>query len=247
VDANLPPTQTGRGASRRQRDIAVIIVDDHAVVADALAALLDSEPGIRVVGRPRSIAELDALKADRVDVVLMDYQFPDGSTGADGTRIAKRRWPRARVVIVSGLTDDGTVIDTIRAGADGYFAKDRPPAELVDAVRAAHAGATLLPPAFVAELVARVEFARAQRESARRPEPLSRREQAVLELLAQGWSTDRITRELFITRNTLRSHVARLLEKLDAQSRIEAVAIGIRAGLVRPPSRADWSGDERDG
>ena len=106
--------------------------------------MLSNETDMQVVGIAATVAEAKTIARARLDVVLMDYRLPDG-TGAEATRAIKARWPAARVVMLTALNDDETVLESIQAGADGYLTKDRAIDEVVNAVRAAYAGETLLP------------------------------------------------------------------------------------------------------
>jgi DNA-binding NarL/FixJ family response regulator len=222
------------------RKIRVLLVEDHRLLADSLAALLAREPDIEVVGTANTVAEAKAraMAKDPLDVVLMDYRLPDG-TGADATRAIKARSPAARVVMVTALSDDETVLESIQAGADGYLTKDRAAEEVVLAVRAADAGETLLPQSVIAEIARRVANAR-ERGSERQPvEPLTPRELEVLRALTEGLSTREICERLFIAPNTLRTHVQNIMGKLRVHSKLEAVAFALRYGLVEPPRPGD--------
>ena len=217
--------------------IRVLLVDDHQLLTGSLAAVLSREPDIEVVGMAGTVADAKALSRDRLDVVLMDYRLPDG-TGADATRAIKARWPSAHVVMLTALNDDETVLESIQAGADGYLTKDRAVDEVVGAVRAAHAGETLLPRSVIMGIAQRVAAAR-DRTVERRPiEPLTPRELEVLRALAEGLSTPEISERLFIAPNTLRTHVQNIMGKLRVHSKLEAVAFALRHRLVEPP-RAD--------
>src|SRR5947199_7109853 len=133
-----------------QRRIRVLFVEDHQLLADALSAMLSREPDIEVIGIAGTVADAKLMSRERLDVVLMDYRLPDG-TGAEATRAIKARWPAARVVMVTALTDDETVLESIQAGADGDLTKDRAAEDVVQAVRAAQSGATPAPPSVIAE------------------------------------------------------------------------------------------------
>jgi DNA-binding NarL/FixJ family response regulator len=219
--------------------IRVLLVDDHQLLTGSLAAVLSREPDIEVVGTAGTVADARALSKERLDVVLMDYRLPDG-TGADATRSIKARWPSAHVVMLTALNDDETVLESIQAGADGYLTKDRAVDEVVGAVRAAHAGETLLPRSVIMGIAQRVAAAR-DRTVERRPiEPLTPRELEVLRALAEGLSTPEISERLFIAPNTLRTHVQNIMGKLRVHSKLEAVAFALRHRLVEPP-RADDS------
>jgi DNA-binding NarL/FixJ family response regulator len=215
--------------------IRVLLVDDHAVLAHSLARLLGQEPGIEVIGVAGSVAEARALAYDRLDVALMDYALPDG-TGADATRTIKSRWPSARVVMLTAIEDDDrTILESIQAGADGYLTKSRAVEDVVGAVRAAHAGETLLPRSVIVSIAQRVAAARERQAEEPQVDPLTPRELDVLRALTEGLSTPDICARLFITPNTLRTHVQNIMSKLRVHSKLEAVAYGLRAGLVEPP------------
>ena len=189
-------------------------MDDHQLLTGALSAMMAREPDLHVVGVAGTVAEAKALARERLDVVLMDYRLPDG-TGADATRAIKARWPAARVVMLTALNDDETVLESIQAGADGYLTKDRAVEEVVDAVRAAHAGETLLPRAVIVGIAQRVAAARDRGVDRRQIEPLTPRELEVLRALTEGLSTPEICDRLFITPKTVEAHIASIFSKLD--------------------------------
>jgi DNA-binding NarL/FixJ family response regulator len=138
--------------------------------------------------------------------------------------------------MLTGVSDDETILESIEAGADGYLTKDRAVSEVVAAVRAAHAGETLLPRSVIAELVQRVATAR-ERESDRPAiEPLTRRELDILQALAEGRSSSEICLRLAIAPNTLRTHVQNIIVKLRVHSKLAAVAFGLRHRLIEPPT-----------
>jgi DNA-binding NarL/FixJ family response regulator len=218
--------------------IRVLLVDDHQLLTGSLAQMLAREPDIEVVGQAGTVADAKAFARERLDVVLMDYRLPDG-TGAEATRAIKARWPSARVVMLTALNDDETVLESIQAGADGYLTKDRAVDDVVGAVRAAHAGETLLPRSVIMGIAQRVAAAR-DRTIERRPiEPLTPRELEVLRALTEGLSTQEISERLFIAPNTLRTHVQNIMGKLRVHSKLEAVAFALRHRLVEPPRSDD--------
>ena len=216
------------------KPIRVLLVDDHQLLTGALSQMMSLERDLRVVGVAGSVAEAKAMSRDRVDVVLMDYRLPDG-TGAEATRAIKARWPAARVVMLTALNDDETVLESIQAGADGYLTKDRAVEEVVNAVRAANAGETLLPRSVIVGIAQRVASARDRGQERRQVEPLTPRELEVLKTLAEGLSTPEICERLFIAPNTLRTHVQNIMGKLRVHSKLEAVAFALRHRLVEPP------------
>jgi DNA-binding NarL/FixJ family response regulator len=215
----------------QQTPIRVLLVDDHQLLVDALAGLLRREVDIDVIGVARSVAEAERAALEPLDVALMDYRLPDG-TGAMATRKIKARWPGAKVIILTAVDDDETMLDAIMGGADGYLTKDRASDEVVDAVRAAHAGEILLPTSVVYEIVQRVQAARGAAGSRRSPEQLTPREMEVLAALARGLSSSDICGELLITPNTLRTHVQNIMSKLHVHSKLEAVAVALRQNLL---------------
>ena len=215
----------------------MLLVDDHRLLTGALSQVLAREPDIEVMGIAATVAQAKELARDPLDVVLMDYRLPDG-TGADAARAIKARWPHARVVMLTALADDETILESIQAGADGYLTKDRAVEDVVSGVRSVHAGETLLPRAVIVGIAQRVAAARERGE--RRPiEPLTPRETEVLRALTEGLSTPEICERLFIAPNTLRTHVQNIMGKLRVHSKLEAVAFALRHRLVEPPRYDD--------
>ena len=218
--------------------IRVLLVDDHQLLTGSLAAVLAREPDMEVVGEAQTVAEARSLARERLDVVLMDYRLPDG-TGAEATRAIKALWPACRVVMLTAVNDDETILESIQAGADGYLTKDRAVEDVVSAVRQANAGETLLPHSVIMGIAQRVVAAR-DRPDRRQIEPLTPRELEVLRALTEGLSTPEICERLFIAPNTLRTHVQNIMGKLHVHSKLEAVACALRNRLVEPP-RAETS------
>jgi DNA-binding NarL/FixJ family response regulator len=214
-----------------------MLVDDHRLVLESLARILGQEPDIRVAGTATTVAGARELAREPVDVVLMDYRLPDG-TGVEATRLIKTRWPTCRVIMLTAIDDDETILESIQGGADGYLTKDNAIEDVVAAVRAAHDGATLLPRSVIVAIARRVAEAR-ERQAERTPvEPLTPRELDVLRALTEGLSTPQVCERLSITPNTLRTHVQNIMGKLHVHSKLEAVAFALRHRLVEPP-RAD--------
>jgi DNA-binding NarL/FixJ family response regulator len=218
----------------------VLLVDDHQLLTDALASLLSREPDIEIMGVAASVAQARDAAREPMDVVLMDYLLPDG-TGAQATREIKRRWPKAKVVLLTGVADDETMLDAVDASADGYLTKDSAGSEVVHAVRAAHAGEMLLPRAVAYELAQRVVAARRGPETHFDVHDLTPRELEVLRALVGGRSSREICAELYISPNTLRTHVQNLLNKLRVHSKLEAVTFALRQQLVEMPPREVYS------
>ncbi len=214
--------------------IRVLVVDDHRVLAEALVAALSEEPDIHVVGVASQVADVAGHLDARVDVVLMDYMLGDG-TGADATRIVKSRQPDAAVVILTAVTDGETILETVKAGADGYLTKDRALDDVVASVRAAHAHEILLPRSVIMEIALRVAEARQASAESVPIEPLTPRELEVLRLLTEGLDSETICVRLSIAPNTLRTHTQNMMSKFGTHSKLETVAFALRHGLVEPP------------
>ena len=208
--------------------IRVVICDDHKVVADGLAAILAMEPGIEIVDVTNSMAEaVAAAREQRPDVVLMDYGLPDGN-GAEATRAVKDVRPEAKVVMLTSFADEQTLVAAIEAGCSGFVPKHKGTAELSVAIRLAADGEAVISPDMLALLLPRL--ARSDRGLGH---DLTPREREVLQLLSDGESKDQIGERLFLSPNTVRNHIQGVLSKLGAHSRLEAVAIAAREGLIR--------------
>jgi DNA-binding NarL/FixJ family response regulator len=210
--------------------IRVLIVDDHQMVAESLAAALQREPDIELVGIAGTALEAKRLaETERPDVVLMDFRLPD-QDGAAATEAIKARRPETQVVMVTSADDEAVLLRCVEAGCSGFIPKDRPVRELVEAVRAVHAGEALVSPPMLARLLPRL------RPSHRDARPdLTPRELDILGLLAQGISNQVIADQLGISRNTVRNHVQSILSKLEAHSKLEAVSTAVREGIIRYP------------
>lgn len=207
--------------------IRVLIVDDHQTVAEGLEHVLRAEDGIEPVGRASSVVEAVQLAAELApDVVLMDQRLPDGK-GCRAAEVIKLQRPETKVLLLTGFVDDGDVVAAIEAGCSGYLTKDTPMSEVVSAIRAAHAGETLIPPAVLTRVLPRLT--RAQRA---RGWDLSAREIEVLRAMADGMTTDEIAIALSLSVHTVRNHIQRCLSKLDSHSKLEAVTVAVREGII---------------
>ncbi len=213
--------------------VSVLIVEDHLVVAEALASLLDESPGIRVLKVAGTMADAIATaQAGAPDVVVMDFRLPDG-TGADAAAAIREQLPETAFVFLSADESDDSMIAAVEAGASVYLSKSTSAPELTAAVLRAAGGDVLIPPARLAGLVARQR--RQARSEAERLEllgGLTKREREVLGLMAEGLDNRAIAARLVIDYSTVRSHVRSLLHKLDARTKLEAVARASQAGLV---------------
>ena len=204
--------------------IDVLLVDDHAVVREGLRTFLSLQDGIEVVGEASDGREaIAAAQRLQPDVVLMDLVMPRVD-GVQAMRELRDHVPGARVIVLTSFLEDDRLLPAIRAGAAGYLLKNVEPSELARAVRTADAGEALIDPAVAARLVDALA-------SDHRPEqPLTAREQDVLELLARGYANKRIARELGIAEKTVKTHVSHVLAKLGVSDRTQAALYASRAG-----------------
>ena len=217
----------------------VLIADDQAMIRTGLRKILEAEPDLEVVAEAAdgsdAVAEASRL---RPDVVLMDIRMPV-LDGIEATRRITRTVPLARVLVLTTFGLDTYVFDSLRSGASGFMLKDAPPEELVAAVRIVAAGDALLAPAVTRSVVE--EFVRAPVSQPAEPPSLGEltpREREVLDLLARGLSNPEICSELVISEATAKTHVARILQKLDLRDRVQAVIYAYESGLVRPGTSA---------
>jgi DNA-binding NarL/FixJ family response regulator len=209
--------------------IRVLVVEDHPVLAQGLELALGRQGDIHVVAVAHDVAQAGSLEVGgRVDVALVDYHLPDG-TGADAARAIRARHPNVAVVVLSADSSDDAMVSSVEAGACGYVVKTEPVAAIVDGVRRAAAGETLLPPATLSRLFALMRE-RGRRELAR--PALTDRELEILRRIGQGQDNKSIAGDLRIGLNTVRHHVQSVLEKLQVHSKLEAAARGYELGLI---------------
>ena len=235
TDALTDKTDEAPGAP-----IRVLIAEDQALLRTTLAALLEAEPGMSVVGLAEDGARAVALATElRPDVVLMDIQMP-GLTGIEATRriCADPALAATRVLILTMFEIDDYVLGALRAGACGFLLKDADPQSLGDAVRTVHEGQSLLSPQVLARLVARMPSTTSTGTSRStwtgEVEALTPRQREDLVLIARGLSNSEIEVELGITRATCRSHITALLARLGARDRAQLVIVAYEAGLISP-------------
>jgi two-component system, NarL family, response regulator LiaR len=211
--------------------ITVLLVDDHAMVRQGVRAFLETQPDITVVAEAEGGEEAVKKAAEHApDVALMDLIMP-GMDGVEATRRLVNQSPRTNVVMLTSYHDDEHVFPAIRAGALSYVLKEIGPEELADAVRKAAAGEAVLHPRVAARVVRELH-------GARRGEPnvyhdLSERELEVLKLIADGLSNAEISRKLYISEKTTKSHVSNILGKLHLADRTQAAVYAWRQGVVR--------------
>jgi DNA-binding NarL/FixJ family response regulator len=218
--------------------IRVIVADDQSMVRAGFRMLLEGEEDIDVVAEADN--GLEAVdKAARFDptVVLMDIRMPE-LDGLEATRRILAADPRAKVLILTTFDLDEYVYEALRAGASGFVLKDDPPEQLIAAIRTVAAGDALLSPAVTKRVIER--FARMPRPTPPRAvEELTARERDVLRLIAQGLSNAEIGQQLYISETTVKTHVTRVLQKLNLRDRVQAVVLAYQTGLFEPDGAAD--------
>ncbi|WP_030746727.1 response regulator [Streptomyces sp. NRRL F-5135] len=220
--------------------IRVVIVDDQAMVRAGFAALLSAQADIDVVGEaPDGRRGVEVSRTVHPDVVLMDVRMPE----MDGLAAARALLDpppgvvhRPKVLMLTTFDVDDYVYEALRAGASGFLLKDAPPADLIAAVRVVAAGEALLAPSVTRRLIA--DFAQqrpaARRAPAQRLRGLTPRETEVLELIARGLSNQEIAGRLVVAEQTVKTHIGRVLAKLDLRDRAQAVIFAYESGLVTP-------------
>jgi DNA-binding NarL/FixJ family response regulator len=207
--------------------IRVLVADDHPVVRSGLVGMLDIEDDLEVVGEASDGEEAVLRVAELApDVVLMDLRMPR-LDGAGATMRIVAEHPATRVLILTTFDTDGDIVRAVEAGATGYLLKDTPRAQLVDAVRAAARGETVLAPPVAARLVSRLR--------APAVETLTPREAQVLAAVARGLSNPEIGRELFIGEATVKTHLLRAFAKLGVDDRTRAVTVAMERGILPAP------------
>jgi DNA-binding NarL/FixJ family response regulator len=213
--------------------IRVVIADDQALVRAGLRKLFEVDAEIEVVAEAANGREVvECVRALRPDVVVLDIRMPDVD-GLEATRQLAALTPATRVLILTTFGIDEYLYDALRAGASGFLLKDSPAEELLAGVRVVARGDALLDPAItrtVIEHYARVP--RRREDLARRLDELTAREREVLDLLARGLSNAEIAAELVVGDGTVKTHVARILQKLDLRDRVQAVVYAYEAGVV---------------
>jgi NarL family two-component system response regulator LiaR len=211
------------------KPIRVMIVDDHDMVRRGLAAYLEDELDLELAGEASDGQEAVQLcEQVQPDVVLMDLVMPELG-GAETTRIIRNRWPQVQVIALTSFQEKDLVQDALRAGAISYLLKNVSGQDLVETIRAAHAGRFTLAPEVVQALIQPAT-----------PEPasgkdLTPRERDVLALVVKGWTNAEIAGQLGVSRSTVKVHVSNILSKLGVSSRGEATGVAIENRLLGPP------------
>jgi NarL family two-component system response regulator LiaR len=210
-------------------DIRVLIVDDHAIVREGQRALIDTEPGMEVIGEAADGFEaVEMAEKLQPDVILLDLEMPRKG-GIEAIREIKVENPEAHILVLTSFAEDDKVYAAIKAGAMGYLLKDSSPQEILTAIQKVHQGETSLRPSIAEKLMREL-----QRSTNLKPtvDPLTEREMEILKLVAQGLPNQEIAEILVISERTVRTHVTNILSKLHLANRTQAALYALREGLT---------------
>ncbi|GHH37588.1 response regulator [Streptomyces candidus] len=231
---------TGRtaypGAAGRDRAVRVLLADDQTLVRAGFRSILSDEDDIEVVGEASDGEQAVALARElRPDVVLMDIRMP-GTDGLEATRriLADPRLTEVRVVILTTFDVDDYVYGALRAGASGFLLKDTEPMELLHGIRVVARGDALLAPAVTRRLIAEFAGRVKQPDPSPRLNALTEREREVMGLVGAGLSNDEIARRLVLSPATAKTHVSRIMTKLDVRDRAQLVVLAYESGMIVP-------------
>ena len=207
--------------SAEPRLIRILTVDDHALLRKGISALVNAEPDMKLIAEASNGQEaIEAFRSHRPDVTLMDLQMPD-LNGTEAIDRIRSEFPEARIIVLTTYTGDVQVLRALKAGARAYVLKGHVHRELLDTIRAVHAGQKRIPPDIAAQLAEHAA-----------DDELTQREIDVLRLIAAGNSNKLIADHLSIGEATVKSHVSNILSKLGANDRAHAVTIGLKRGII---------------
>jgi len=202
--------------------IRVFSVDDHPLLREGIAALVNSQPDMDLVGQAATGAEAIQLFKEQIpDVTLLDLRLPDIS-GIDVLIAIRTQFPEARIIMLTTFEGDVEIQRALQAGARGYLLKNMPPSELLEVIRLVHSGKKRIPPEIASQLLEHMS-----------DEGLTDREIEVLKEVAGGNRNREIAERLFISEETVKVHIKHIMEKLGASDRTQAVSIGLRRGIIQ--------------
>jgi len=205
-----------------KQQIRVFSVDDHPLLREGIATLVNNQPDMMLVGEASTGSEaIQQFKQHMPDVTLLDLRLPDMS-GIDVLIAIRSEFPAARIVMLTTFEGDVEVQRALQAGARGYLLKNMPPVELLDVIRQVHEGKKRIPPEIASQLLEHLS-----------DEGLTQREVEVLREVADGNRNREIAERLFISEETVKVHIKHIMEKLGAADRTQAVAIGVRRGIIQ--------------
>ena len=203
------------------KSIRILTVDDHPVVRNGIAGLVQDQPDILLVGDASNGREaIQQFRAHQPDVTLMDLQMPEMS-GVDAIIAIRDQFPRARIIVLTTYTGDVQVVRALKAGAQGYLIKNLLHKELLDAIRRVHSGKKILTPELSCEVASHAA-----------DDSLTPAEISVLRLIAEGNANKQIAAQLSISEETVKSRVKNILSKLGANDRTQAVTIALKRGII---------------
>jgi len=221
------------GGETYMDSIPVLLVEDHTIVRKGLRALLEAESDIQVVGEAEDGRQaLELVQQLSPDVVLMDIGMP-GLNGFEATRQIKHQFPRTKVVVLTMHTHHEYVYQVLQAGASGYVIKQAATEEVIAAIRAVHRGESFLSPSISTQVIEEYLRKASDTEMADPYERLTTREREVLQLVAEGHSTQDIAERLVISTKTVETHRAHLMEKLDIRTIAGLTQYAIRKGVIK--------------
>ena len=205
-----------------QSTIRILSIDDHPLLREGIAIIIQSQPGMSLIAEASSASEgIQKYREHLPDITLMDLRLPDMS-GIDALIAIRTEFPQARIIMLTTFEGDVEIQRALQAGALGYMLKSMPPKDLVEMIRSAHAGKRRIPPEVAAHLAEHVG-----------DETLTAREIDVLRYVAGGNRNRDIAGLLFISEETVKVHIRHIMEKLGASDRTQAVAIAVRRGIVQ--------------
>lgn len=212
----------------------LLVLDDYVIFTEVLVCRLNAEPGVQAIATTTIEDARWALSERRFDVLLLDLEL----SGNDGLRFAVEalaEHPRLRVIVITASEDQNLVLDAVRIGISGWVTKTEPVEHLLTVVAGTLRGETWIPPRFLTHVLAELKVARHERaENEVLLGKLTRREKEILGWLVTGMGMDAIASRLFVSRNTVRTHIQNMLGKLDVHSVVAAVAVARRAGIYGP-------------
>ena len=204
-----------------QLRIRVLSVDDHPLLSEGIATMINSQPDMQLISQASSGSEaIQQYREHRPDVTLMDLRLPDLS-GIDAMIAIRTEFPEARVVMLTTFEGDVEIQRALQAGARGYLLKNMPPSEILDVIRHVHAGKKRVPPEVAAQIAEHMS-----------DEDLTAREVEVLRQIAGGNRNKDIAEILFISEETVKVHIKHIMDKLGAKDRTQAIAIAVRRGII---------------
>jgi DNA-binding NarL/FixJ family response regulator len=206
----------------REAQIRVLGVDDHPLLREGIAGMINSQPDMLLVAQASNAQEaIQQFRKHKPDVTLMDLRLPDKS-GIDAMIAIRSEFPEARIIMLTTFEGDVEIQRALEAGARGYLLKSMPPRELVEVIRQVYAGEKRIPLQVAARLAEHIS-----------DEALTDRETEVLGQIAGGSRNRDIAEKLFITEGTVKAHIKHIMHKLGARDRTQAVAIGLRRGIIQ--------------